>query len=34
MVSLMEHMYQELGLVAHFHMNPVTFHSWLVRENV
>ena len=31
MVSLMEHMYQDLGLVAHFHMNHVTLRSWLVR---
>ena len=31
-VSLMEHMYQELGLVAEFHMNPVTLRSWLVSE--
>ena len=30
MISLIEHMYQELGLVAHFHMNPLTLHSWLV----
>jgi high affinity cGMP-specific 3',5'-cyclic phosphodiesterase 9 len=35
MVSLMEHMYQDLGLVAHFHMNPVTLRQWLleIQEN-
>ena len=31
MVSLMEHMYQDLGLVAHFHMNHITLRRWLVR---
>ena len=34
MISLMEHMYQELGLVAQMHMNPVTLRKWLVRERL
>lgn len=35
MISLMEHMYQELGLVASLHMNPHTLKRWLlaIQEN-
>ena len=32
MISLLEHMYQELGLVAHLHMNHITLRTWLVSE--
>ena len=32
MVSLMEHMYHSLGLIAATHMNPETLRKWLVRR--
>lgn len=35
MLSLMEHMYHELGLVAEFNINPITLKRWIlcVQEN-
>jgi hypothetical protein len=30
MLSLMEHMYHELGLVAEFNINPITLKRWIV----
>ena len=35
MLSLLEHMYHEMGLVAHFNINPITLKRWLlcVQEN-
>ena len=30
MLSLLEHMYHELGLVKEFSMNPITLKRWLV----
>ena len=30
MLSLMEHMYHELGLVAEFSINPITLKRWIV----
>ena len=33
MLSLLEHMYHEIGLVDEFNINPITLKRWLVCIN-